>query len=351
MSTAGIAVATPQAYFCYQCNRTVTQTPSPNSDLVCPNCNGGFLEELETTPPPPPSERNPNPFSTPVIDPFSALFPSAFGPFSGFGGVAAHGRGPVVFSSTTIDLEDPRNFSNVLLPVYEETRVFNPFEFLQNHLQNLRASGANIQFVIENHPSEPGLRLPSNFGDYFLGPGLEQLIQQLAENDPNRHGTPPASKKAIDRLLNIKFTDELVKSDSAQCAVCMNEFELGSMGKQLPCKHIFHSECILPWLELHNSCPVCRHELPTDDPDYESHRLRGNHPDSGSSSGGGAGSAGGSGDVQGNAQRHRTAERRFRISLPWPFNFGHSSGNDNDGGAGNNNDSDGGGPVSGSGGQ
>jgi hypothetical protein len=37
----------------------------------------------------------------------------------------------------------------------------------------------------------------------------------------------------------------------------------------MPCAHHYHKECLLPWLNERNSCPVCRYELPTDDEDFE----------------------------------------------------------------------------------
>lgn len=54
--------------------------------------------------------------------------------------------------------------------------------------------------------------------------------------------------------------------------MCLKEHELGETVKKLPCKHTFHSECILPWLSKTNSCPLCRFEFATDDEDYEAFR-------------------------------------------------------------------------------
>ena len=61
------------------------------------------------------------------------------------------------------------------------------------------------------------------------------------------------------------------------CAVCKDEFEIGQELLLMPCKHYFHNDCLLPWLNERNSCPVCRYELPTDDSDYEERKKSNNN--------------------------------------------------------------------------
>ncbi|KAI3454295.1 hypothetical protein Pfo_010958 [Paulownia fortunei] len=356
MSSAGIsgggegAAAVPQQYFCYQCDRQVTIVPPPSltAELVCPNCQGGFLEESDSAPPSNPDNPIPNPV-------FTDSFPAATS-FGGFpiifsSAAAAPAPGASAFSISSGGggggFEDLSSLFGARSP-----NEFNPFAFLNNYINNLQARGANIQLVFES-PGGGGMggggvdfRLPSNLGDYFIGPGLEQLIQQLAENDPNRYGTPPASKSAVEGLPDIKITQELLASDSSQCAVCKDSFELNEEAKQMPCKHIYHKDCILPWLELHNSCPVCRYELPTDDLDYENRRTGQTNDNTSRNSdirSLGLGAGGGSQESRDNndsPQTPRTMERRFRISFPWLFRgFGSPAETSNSGGGGvGNND-------------
>ncbi|MED6181132.1 hypothetical protein PIB30_016659 [Stylosanthes scabra] len=341
-SSGGVTSGNPQQYFCHQCNRTVSIVPSSSSELLCPNCNEGFLEELETPIP------NPN-----LINPFFSFN-------SDFSGGPSAGNLPFLFSGGGDDLSTLLGGGGGNTAAAGE--AFNPFVFLQNYLQTLRAGGANVQFVIENSgdPTTGTFRFPGGnmtHGDYFFGPGLEELIQQLAENDPNRYGTPPASKSAVQGLPDVSVTEELLESDSSQCAVCKDTFKLGESVKQIPCKHIYHSDCILPWLELHNSCPVCRYELPTDDPDYERRAQRGGVPtpapvNRSVGAGGSAESPGGSGggvggDNDGGDNRQTMERRVFRVSLPWPFRqFGGSPaetsnvGNNNNSNNGGNNNSE-----------
>ncbi|XP_022857220.1 E3 ubiquitin-protein ligase SIRP1-like [Olea europaea var. sylvestris] len=151
-----------------------------------------------------------------------------------------------------------------------------------------------------------------SLGDYYIGPGLELLLQHLAENDPNRYGTPPAKKDAVEALPTTKIGETL------QCSVCLEDFEVGAEAKEMPCKHKFHTECILPWLELHSSCPVCRYQLPSDESKVDSAGSRNNSNIINVNNN--------SGNLNGGGGDERNEEgRRFSIPIPWPFSSLFSS--------------------------
>ncbi|KAK3096579.1 hypothetical protein FSP39_001452, partial [Pinctada imbricata] len=62
------------------------------------------------------------------------------------------------------------------------------------------------------------------------------------------------------RLPTVQLTQTQVDA-VVQCSVCMEDFKLGEEAKKLPCEHHFHKDCIVPWLQMHGTCPVCRKDL------------------------------------------------------------------------------------------
>ncbi|TVU30298.1 hypothetical protein EJB05_21908, partial [Eragrostis curvula] len=370
MSTPAAAFYAANArkqYFCYQCNRTVLLVASAAAagELSCPDCRGDFLEEVTV----------PAPTVIPIPFPFpfaSSSFPAA---------TTAPGGSPSLSSSSSSAATSPSRppdisaFLNTFLEIgneraraagtgtggsglraaagtatpENEPEGFDPLMFIQNYLHGLMEGGANIQVLLDDASVSlgPGLGFGrgASFGDYFVGPGLEQLIEQLAENDPNRYGTPPAAKSALSSLPDVVVTDAMVAAaEGAECAVCKEDFSPGEVAKQMPCKHIYHADCIVPWLELHNSCPICRYELPTDDPDYEGRKATNPQPAAPQPAVGIAAAASGSSNAAeaGREEREenvRVVERRFNVSLPWPFSGlgGQTSQQDgNNGGSGSN---------------
>ncbi|KAL1224538.1 E3 ubiquitin-protein ligase CIP8 [Cardamine amara subsp. amara] len=82
----------------------------------------------------------------------------------------------------------------------------------------------------------------------------------IAEGDGGgRGGAPTAAESAFEALE----TFEVVSSSSLSqvCAVCIDAMVIGEICKKLPCGHCYHGNCILPWLQKRNSCPLCRSQL------------------------------------------------------------------------------------------
>ncbi|KAJ7962237.1 E3 ubiquitin-protein ligase RING1-like [Quillaja saponaria] len=109
----------------------------------------------------------------------------------------------------------------------------------------------------------------ATYGDYLDARGFENLLENLAQNDSSRRGSPPASVSFLNSLPLITISEEHEKHDGLTCAICKDVITLGTEVNQLPCLHLYHPSCILPWLSNRNSCPLCRYELPTDDKEYE----------------------------------------------------------------------------------
>ncbi|KAM3215419.1 hypothetical protein ACQJBY_008241 [Aegilops geniculata] len=54
----------------------------------------------------------------------------------------------------------------------------------------------------------------------------------------------------------------MVEAGDERCPVCLNAFVEGDSLRLLPhCSHVFHPECIDPWLHQRATCPLCRANL------------------------------------------------------------------------------------------
>lgn len=88
---------------------------------------------------------------------------------------------------------------------------------------------------------------------------------------------PPASKSALFQLRHVSVTraDKIAYcQDKTECLICTNRLIEGTSITQMPCKHVYHTECLVKWLQTTCSCPACRYEIKTDNPTYERRRRQ-----------------------------------------------------------------------------
>ena len=105
---------------------------------------------------------------------------------------------------------------------------------------------------------------------------FNNLVNILMSMDMGSNSHPPASERAINNLKKIEVNENNINNyKNITCNICLDNFEIGNTLRILECNHEFHEECILTWLKSNNTCPICRHELESNDPNYE--RRKNNH--------------------------------------------------------------------------
>ena len=89
---------------------------------------------------------------------------------------------------------------------------------------------------------------------------LEKLLlhrqnkTQLKEEKENNSSNETPSRSLSCKLLCGRFEEE--------CSICQENMLVGNTVLKLACRHAYHAECVQTWLERHNTCPLCRNEMP-----------------------------------------------------------------------------------------
>ncbi|OIW05361.1 hypothetical protein TanjilG_28826 [Lupinus angustifolius] len=74
----------------------------------------------------------------------------------------------------------------------------------------------------------------------------------LIASKPRASETVPVIVVTESLLLNLDPNGVVL------CAVCKDDIAVNDKAMILPCNHLYHSDCITPWLLNHDSCPLCR---------------------------------------------------------------------------------------------
>ncbi|KAI8363058.1 hypothetical protein B0O80DRAFT_420865 [Mortierella sp. GBAus27b] len=100
-----------------------------------------------------------------------------------------------------------------------------------------------------------------NLGDYvFSQSALDNIITQLMDAETRRDGPVAASDEVIESIPRHTLTQDELDAKT-ECSVCKDEFAKDDQCLQLKCKHIFHNDCIKPWLKTSGTCPTCRYAV------------------------------------------------------------------------------------------
>lgn len=85
---------------------------------------------------------------------------------------------------------------------------------------------------------------------------LSNLFQNFSNNSNNIDDVKlPMKQDAFNKLPKYKYNI----NNQIDCGICINNINVDDDVIELPCKHIYHDECITGWLTKYNHiCPVCR---------------------------------------------------------------------------------------------
>lgn len=74
------------------------------------------------------------------------------------------------------------------------------------------------------------------------------------QGGPGQADSPVGSRTAL--FGGVMGFRSVPTGSGLECPVCKDDYGLGERVRQLPCNHLFHDGCIVPWLEQVSERPL-----------------------------------------------------------------------------------------------
>ncbi|XP_045831373.1 E3 ubiquitin protein ligase RIE1 [Trifolium pratense] len=80
-------------------------------------------------------------------------------------------------------------------------------------------------------------------------------------NNEEKDSGGAGSMVPIETTSAYLANERVLLPEDAECCICLCTYEDGVELHTLPCNHHFHSSCIVKWLKMNATCPLCKYNI------------------------------------------------------------------------------------------
>ncbi|XP_031273219.1 E3 ubiquitin protein ligase RIE1-like isoform X1 [Pistacia vera] len=83
---------------------------------------------------------------------------------------------------------------------------------------------------------------------------------QILNND-EKPGVGAGKMIPLETSSGYLANERILLPEDAECCICLSPYEDGAELHALPCNHHFHTTCIVKWLKMNATCPLCKYNI------------------------------------------------------------------------------------------
>ncbi|XP_071692620.1 E3 ubiquitin protein ligase RIE1 [Rutidosis leptorrhynchoides] len=84
---------------------------------------------------------------------------------------------------------------------------------------------------------------------------------QVSSDNEDKPDVGAGRMVPVDSNVGYLAVERVLLPEDADCCICLSTYEDGTELHSLPCNHHFHAACIVKWLKMNATCPLCKYNI------------------------------------------------------------------------------------------